>query len=229
MNSLSMISNLKDMPNFTISQYKKFTLNVIFVHQIWLDEIFPDNSNLDFAKPFFLEPRHLLFKRSDKVINLNDIFEVFKRLHDNAQKNKLEIIGELYSILGNYFYLIEKLQDFNEDHSEVYTDQDLRKMYQLERFLKNAVFDDNPSLIDLSKQVGLSKTKMCSLFKEFYGEGIMTYYNNLKIEKAKELLQNENISISEISDRLSIENKSYFTRWFKSHTGQLPTHFRKVS
>ena len=47
----------------------------------------------------------------------------------------------------------------------------------------------------------------------------MSYFVKMKINKAKELLRNTDMSISDISSKLSFDNPNYFSKVFKKNTG----------
>ncbi len=61
------------------------------------------------------------------------------------------------------------------------------------------------------------------IFKDHTGLSPYQYYLGLKIQKAKELLEEGVYSIKEIAYKLSFENQYYFSRIFKSKTGYSPT------
>lgn len=67
------------------------------------------------------------------------------------------------------------------------------------------------------------------LFKNYTGLSPGQYYLQLKIEKAKELLNNSNVSIKEISIELNFESNFYFSKIFKDKTGLRPTEYRQRS
>ena len=50
-----------------------------------------------------------------------------------------------------------------------------------------------------------------------------------RMEKARELLEREDISIGEICERVGIGNPSYFSHLFKEYTGMLPSEYKKES
>ena len=57
--------------------------------------------------------------------------------------------------------------------------------------------------------------------------GIIDYYINLKIEKAKELLRENELSVKEISEKLSFDTPNYFTKTFKRVTTLTPLEYKK--
>ena len=64
-------------------------------------------------------------------------------------------------------------------------------------------------------------------FRAYAGTSPSKYRSMHKIDKAKELLTNSDLSVDEISERLGFDNPSYFCRVFKKETGVAPTVFKK--
>ena len=71
------------------------------------------------------------------------------------------------------------------------------------------------SLEDLAKLVGHDPAYLCRIFKREFGITPMKYINELKIIRAKELLMNSNMSITEISEHLGFNSVNYFSKCFK--------------
>ena len=57
----------------------------------------------------------------------------------------------------------------------------------------------------------------------------MEYYLALKIEKAKQLLRENELSVKEIAERLAFNEPNYFTKTFKRITGMTPTAYKRRS
>ena len=54
----------------------------------------------------------------------------------------------------------------------------------------------------------------------------MNRFLTLKIDKAKQMLREEQISISDISESLGFDTPQYFSRMFRRYTGTSPRDFR---
>ncbi len=65
------------------------------------------------------------------------------------------------------------------------------------------------------------------IFKENVGTPPMTYLHDLRLEKARELLETTFKNISEIRYEVGIRSNSHFTRDFKEKFGLTPTEYRK--
>jgi len=63
-------------------------------------------------------------------------------------------------------------------------------------------------------------------FKEYTGKNFHTYLDMLRIEAAKELLQNTGMKVYEISNAIGYANTDYFYSKFKKYAGKSPLDFR---
>jgi AraC-like DNA-binding protein len=81
---------------------------------------------------------------------------------------------------------------------------------------------------DLAAIVNLSPSRVKAIFKEHKGCGIIDYFIDLKLQKAAELIKNNQDTITQISDRLGFSSVSYFSRLFKRRMGIAPLEYRKL-
>lgn len=65
-----------------------------------------------------------------------------------------------------------------------------------------------------------------SLFKSKTGCNYNDYVTNLRVEKAKELLKSGNYKITEISEMIGYNSSRYFSKVFRSRTGELPQEYK---
>ncbi len=69
---------------------------------------------------------------------------------------------------------------------------------------------------------------LSSLFSEVEGVTIEKYFIAQKIEKVKELLKYDELSLSEIADRLGYSSLAYLSNQFKKQTGLTPTFYKSL-
>ena len=91
----------------------------------------------------------------------------------------------------------------------------------------NSHFTEQFSIPQLARQCALSESVYRRRFRQLTGLSPVQYINRLKVEKARQLLQSDDISHQQISDFLNFYNVSYFHRVFKSITGQTPGEYRR--
>lgn len=69
---------------------------------------------------------------------------------------------------------------------------------------------------------------LSNLFSEIEGTTIEKYFINQKIEKVKELLMYDELSLSEIAIRLGYSSVAYLSNQFKKQTGLTPSFFKTL-
>lgn len=82
-------------------------------------------------------------------------------------------------------------------------------------------------LDDVSREVDISPYYFSKLFKEETGENFIDYLTNIRIEKAKELLNNKDLSMKEICLNVGYSDPNYFSRIFKKCVGKTPTEYKE--
>ncbi|MBQ1311647.1 MAG: helix-turn-helix domain-containing protein [Blautia sp.] len=72
----------------------------------------------------------------------------------------------------------------------------------------------------------INRSYLSTLFKARTGEKFVDYLNNIRIEKAKELLSGSDRRMYQIAKSVGYDNVKYFFRIFKKKTGMTPEQFR---
>jgi len=78
----------------------------------------------------------------------------------------------------------------------------------------------------VAKAVNTSKFYFCKIFKKMTGVNFTEYLSRVRIEKAKNLLLNPNLRISEIAYEVGFQSLTHFNRVFKRILAQSPTEYR---
>jgi transcriptional regulator GlxA family with amidase domain len=81
---------------------------------------------------------------------------------------------------------------------------------------------------ELARAVNLSPGRLAHLFKSEVGISPQRYVNNVRLEKAKELLESEMLSVKEVAAEIGFPNVSSFCRSFKACYGTTPREYRKI-
>lgn len=104
-----------------------------------------------------------------------------------------------------------------------------------EEYIKNATeYIENNCFHHLTvqgvaQQVGIERSYLYRIFKEKMGCSISTYILNRKIDKAKTLLAETNMQVTEIACSLNFDSVSHFSMAFKKITAASPMAYRKMS
>ncbi|MBW7460076.1 AraC family transcriptional regulator, partial [Paenibacillus sepulcri] len=86
-----------------------------------------------------------------------------------------------------------------------------------------------PSLMELSRLIGLNDYKLKTGFKEMYGRTVFGYLRDQRLEKAYRLLRSGSTSVIEVSCEVGYSNPSYFAEAFREKYGVNPGEFVRRS
>jgi AraC-like DNA-binding protein/ligand-binding sensor protein len=82
------------------------------------------------------------------------------------------------------------------------------------------------SLQEIAAAAGLSAPYFSTIFKEEMGENLSSYLNRLRVEKARHMLAETDLTLTEIASACGFEDQSWFSKIFKSFTGISPGKYR---
>ena len=89
-------------------------------------------------------------------------------------------------------------------------------------------FTKKISIPHLAKLESLSNSRYITVFKRLMGKSPNEYIISLRMNFAKNLLDNTNISIQQISERVGYSDQYFFSRLFKKYLGISPQNYRKM-
>lgn len=87
--------------------------------------------------------------------------------------------------------------------------------------------EENVRIEEICHAFGYSKSFLSRLFREHTGLSLAEFARKRKIERAKELIRQNELNFAQISARLSFENPQYFSRVFRKECGMTPSEFKK--
>lgn len=87
-------------------------------------------------------------------------------------------------------------------------------------------FQENLSLKSLGERFYINNVYLGQVFKKRYGVAFKDYLNRMRMEKAKELLENTNHRVYEIAGEVGFGNVDYFINKFVQSEGVTPNHYR---
>lgn len=83
------------------------------------------------------------------------------------------------------------------------------------------------TLDQLARYTGYSPSRFSFLFREQTGQSPLAYLNQIKIERACQLLQKTDMRINQICHKIGFDDSYYFSRLFKQQTGLPPRQYRE--
>jgi AraC-like DNA-binding protein len=74
----------------------------------------------------------------------------------------------------------------------------------------------------------MHRVSLYRLFKDYLNVSVENYLQNYRMDKAVFLLQNSDLSVTEICTRVGMSDYPHFCRQFKRHFGFTPSAYRKL-
>lgn len=123
--------------------------------------------------------------------------------------------------------------DFRQLGFEIIDDRKSRLIEQIKNAIVSLIhYSDELIDINLSEylvqKIHYDYNYLSNLFSEIEGTTIEKYLIAQKIEKVKELLKYDELSLSEIADRLGYSSVAYLSNQFKKQTGLSPSFYKSL-
>lgn len=160
-------------------------------------------------------PDIIHLKNPIKVKNL--LYEIINEFTYKKPNYEIFLQGLMIELIGT---ILRENEIINNNSSKV---QNLNDII----VFMNENVDQNLTLDDFANYLKVSKWTVIKLFKNNFHCSPMKYYNNLKVIRAKNLLDFSFLSVSDISEKMNFEEPQTFSRWFKQNSGFYPSTYRK--
>lgn len=166
-------------------------------------------------------------------INESDIHEkLYSHLTETVEfcqqkdaRNDLLICGNLYKICS---YLIDVIIAAGDYTNAV--NKEMTKVANIEKAMEMIYFDyASPLTIeDVAVATGYAKSNFCKIFRSVTGDTFHNVLNRKRVESACGLLQESNMSVSEIATSVGFGETKTFCRVFRTITSYTPGQYRKM-
>lgn len=116
---------------------------------------------------------------------------------------------------------------------ELISDRKSKMIEQIKNLIRGLVHDKNNEMdmnlsTYLKQKMNTDYNTLSNLFSEVEGGTIEKYFILQKIERVKELLMYDEMSLSEIAYALNYSSVAYLSNQFKKITGLTPSHFKNL-
>lgn len=187
---------------------------------------------------FFAEKNNVTIKNLDKITDpakntmirfdrmSNESYHLLQDLHKlkvGGPVFDLNLVGTVHMLLSNFFKKMSATRIITQTVNET----DLSKIIATQMYLINNIEAHFPSIQYMATKANMSDSKFKSLFRKITGKTPNSFFMENKLLKAKELLEENKLTITQISDRLNFTNNSYFASKFKDYFGLSPRIFIK--
>ena len=158
----------------------------------------------------------------DIITYVHTAFEPWGTTLLKARSTKDEMALQLIATSLEYFLLTVFKKSISKEGINTQSAKNYRRIIEV----LDSHVDKNLSLDEIAAVCNMSVSNLKKTFKKYSDEGVITYFNKMKIRKSIDLLK-QDLSIGEISEMLSFSSPNYFSTVFKKETGQPPINYKK--
>ncbi|MGB3151007.1 MAG: helix-turn-helix domain-containing protein [Maribacter sp.] len=201
------------IPKNTAHSYKAHEHNPWSIYWIHFDglaaealyERYLDPKKTDNSIPF----------ESERISLFNQIYQIYQSEYVLPKLEYANILG--LNLVSSFIYREVKDSVHMENHNNVvdsiidFLNENLDKSYKSE---------------EIAEKFNYSPSYLFNLFKKRTGYSLIHFFNLKKIQKACEYLKYTDLSIKEISYKMSFQDPLYFSRTFKKYIGVSPRVYR---
>ncbi|MCG7383083.1 AraC family transcriptional regulator [Paenibacillus sp. ACRRY] len=142
---------------------------------------------------------------------------------NNQHRSSLIMEANALEILNRFMIQLFELTPIPAGFSR----DDLRKLH-MAREIMEACMVDPPSLLALSRQVGLNDFKLKKGFKAVFGSTVFEYVRQIRLDSAMKLLHNQGNNVTEAAMSVGYSNISAFSQQFYRKFGVKPSEIKKI-
>ena len=170
----------------------------------------------------FLSETARIFGLNDRIIfpsvNTLEYFERILKICENKGLSADEINTKCAAVFTELMMFINSTTNRNDSVSD--------EAMLLKNYIDSHT-EENISIKTLAEMIFRSESQTIRIFKKNFNATPYDYLLESKINRAKTIILNTNLSIKETSYRLGFADEHYFSNIFRKKTGLSPTEYRK--
>ncbi len=151
--------------------------------------------------------------------NSFDIKRQFQKMLHIWNNRRPGYIAQIFSCIYNVYAEAIKTEN------KLYSKSSLL-VSEITEYILNNYTDSDFSINDISTHFGISEVHLRRLIDQSFCTSPIKYINNLKLDRAKNMLKISNYSIAEIAQSSGFADPYYFSRFFKQQMGVSPSEYR---
>lgn len=157
----------------------------------------------------------------------NELLEALNKIYKLSLTENSGFELQIMSLIYHIYYLLHNnLSCVDCDEKFIGMDKKLETIHNMIGYIQKN-YTEKITLQDISNYGKVCRSTCCSLFQTHLGKTPISYLTQYRLEKSLNLLQNSNLTITEISMKCGFSGSSYFTETFRKKLGCTPSEYRK--
>jgi len=165
---------------------------------------------------------------ADNPIFTYDCDNFIRNCFEQMIKTEYVIKGREIRLTGFLYLFLSRLIETNSNENFTDKDEDSKELYvrkAVEYIQRN--YSRKLTISNMAKYIGLDRSYLGSIFKQYMGMSPQRYIMKFRIDKACELMENPVLSIGDISRSVGYDDQLLFSKTFKKFKGICPKEYRK--
>ncbi len=168
---------------------------------------------------------NLFFHKGHYSLDIAQCIEDINESEDTGFTKSVFIEGKCYEILAHH--LRQYVDDTSpEDKRTILRQSTVVKIEEAADLIAQDL-EQNTSILALAKKVGLNQNTLQNGFQNLFGLSVKEYIQNKRMELARHLMETTALNITEITYRIGINSRSYFSKLFKQRYAMTPKQYMK--
>ena len=187
-----------------------------------------DSIDFEYLAPFYDHGRFIKNKDRTYTNDSRMIFETIEKMNEELDAKRMYCRQTLKNYLFDILLVLLKHygEKITKSGNNIRKNRGVDRLRDVLSYIQNN-YDEQISLLQLSKIACMSPNSLCRLFKKVTGTTTSNYILRTRIDQAKSLLIESDLTITQIAFKVGIEDHSYFDRVFRRFNNMSPKIFRR--
>jgi len=146
----------------------------------------------------------------------NDLHKIINELNQNKENLMIQIL--LMQLMIDVSRQLVHFTDQSISSKNIYVKKAIEYLYHH--------YDCDIKVSQIAESINIHEGYLYRIFKQSTGKTIMNYLMEIRLDKAKLMLENTDVSITDIAEYIGINSRQYFTYIFKRYYKLTPSNYR---
>lgn len=173
---------------------------------------------------------NILNSKTNSIVRFTRMSNKSYNLLMNLRSKNIQEVSFEFHLRGTVLNLIAEFVEqmlFDEVVIDTLDDNDLANIIRSKSYLITNIKNTFPGIPLLAQEVNMSVSKYKKLFKKITGMTPNFFFMNSKLLESKRLLEEKQLTITQVAVELNFASSSYFITKFKESFGMSPKNFIK--